>query len=277
MLYNLNFLQLIRLTNKNIIETIYPTTWKGCAWKRLVGKFYVIDEDGCKVHLELQESKQLVIDNGQGEKYVGTWRSIVYHEGSGQIGTHTCHLFLRYEANDMPVNQSYRIVFHKDNLLIIHNRELKNEKKCVFLVEYDRNERQNEQYRYPKSYDEAVDYMKLLAWNHQKCKTLGLMLAYANICMAKGIFFAFFIAFALMFTPLMGNLTKLFPDCNIGDMSIGFAFGLLLCMACIIAIFNQLTAWAVCGYKAKCLRRRPFKANDMEEAEKSWYTRQDYP
>lgn len=58
-----DFPQAEHIRRKHIIEAIYPTSLWGDTWKRLIGSYYIVDNDGCMIHLELQETKRLVVDN----------------------------------------------------------------------------------------------------------------------------------------------------------------------------------------------------------------------
>lgn len=246
MLHGYNYPYVDFLKEINLVDANYPTTWLGRAWKRLIGKYYVIDDDGNKLHFELQESKRLVIDY-DGVKSEGTWTidEVFKIKGGG----------LRFDIPKICLTLNgckYWIIFHMENVLVLLYSEKGLKNNCVFAVRYDI---QHGFCKLPQNYEEIIGYIKTLVCSYKRNRTFALRFSRINIYLGQGWLIPIIITMLLMFFSPLGDWAEsLFPNIGIGvnDVPFGYLLCSLFLIGCIILALNAFMSNAIERYKKKC-------------------------
>lgn len=266
MLHAYNYPHLEFLRDEHIVEANYPMTCLGVdAWKRLVGKYYVVDDNGNQCHFELQDSERLVIDKG-GVKSVGKWSATIADVGS--IGVPTID-FAAHDETGKSISRKYAIMLHKDNLLVLKLLSKGVEANTVFAVRCDTVE---EPMLQPVTYEEVTEYIKILVCNHRKHCTIWWKLSRVSIAPVFVGIATFVIYFALMFSPFWSDWIGLFPDYTVrmrgSDVPIGHVITFILLFVAIYLGLNAGLIIFIERYKERCKRNRDFRLEDIKEIER---------
>lgn len=247
------------LKSENILESLYPINCLGGGWRRLVGHYYIIDDNKNKTHLRLYDTKYFVINDGE-EIFTGQWNCTTGHEGDGQIGRPFIHL-------EFGENLKYRLLFHKDNLLVLNkpskpegnilSRLLQSDatenRSCVYALRYNDEDIQNNFCELPTNHEEVTKYLNKLIEEHRINCTIALSLSYINLYLNLWMFVGI-IAHTIFMFKISGKLAFYLNDVyDIGNMHLPIwcAFSLPF-IICSYFMFNLFMSKAMSGYKAKC-------------------------
>lgn len=266
MLHTYNYPHWDFLRDEHIVEANYPMTCLGIdAWKRLVGKYYVIDDNGNQCHFELQESQCLLIDNGEAKRK-GKWSSTVADVGS--IGVPIID-FTAYDEMGKSISRTYSIILHKENLLVMRLLSKGVEAKMVFAIQCDTAENPMIQ---PVNYEEVTEYIKILVCIHRKNCTMWWKATRASIAPIFMVIALFVVYFAFMFSPFWSDWIGLFPDYTMrmrgSDIPIGYVITFILLFATIYLGLNAGLKIFIERYKERCRRNRDYRSADIEEIER---------
>ena len=269
MFYVYNYPHLDFLRDEHIVEANYPMTCLGTdAWKRLVGKYYVIDGNGNQCHFELQESTRLLIDN-DGVKSVGKWSATLADVGS--MGVPTIDFAANAETGKS-INRKYAIMLHKDNLLVLKLlRKGVEVNNCVFAVRCDAIENMMKQ---PANYDEVTEYIKTLVCIHRRNCTIWWKVSRLSLAPIFVVIAHLVIFFALMFSPFWSDWIGLFPDYTVrfrgSDVRIGVLITFTLLFVSIYLSLNAGLKAFMERYKERCKRNRDVSVEEIKDLDEEW-------
>lgn len=237
------------------------------AWKRLVGKYYVIDDNGNQCHFELQESQCLLIDNGE-TKRKGKWSSTVADVGS--IGVPIID-FTAYDEMGKSISRTYSIILHKENLLVMRLVSKGVEANIVFAIQCDTAENPMIQ---PINYEEVTEYIKILVCIHRKNCTMWWKVSRLSLAPIFVVIASLVVCFALMFSPFWSDWIGLFPDYTMrfrGSVhQIGELITLILLLVSIYLSLNAGLKAFMERYKERCKRNRDVSVEEIKDLEEEW-------